>query len=48
MSELFNLINLVVGLAIGIIIGGMAVMIDWKKLKEEREKENVRISDKSK
>ena len=35
MSELFNLINLLVGLIIGIVIGGMAVMVDWKTIKEK-------------
>ena len=45
MSELFNLLNLLIGLALGIIIGGLAVKLSNNEVKEN---EGSRIKRKNK
>ena len=37
MSELFNLLNLIIGLVIGIVIGGMAVKLTKDEVKENEQ-----------
>ena len=35
MSELFNLLNLIIGLVLGIIIGGLAVKFNDKEVEKD-------------